>query len=89
MTTIRYMRRPEVLQKIGVSNSTLHSQILKGLFVPPISLGARSVGWLEHEVNAVLIMRAQGKSEGEIKILVRRMVKERKQAQIKEGASNA
>ena len=78
MKSIRYMRRPEVLLKTGLSNSTLHIQISDNLFVPPVRLGTRSVGWLEHEVECLLIARAQRKTNKEIIELVNYLVKDRK-----------
>lgn len=78
MKPIRYMRRPEVLRQTGISNSTLHTQIIRGLFAPPISLGARSVGWIEHEVQEILSARAEGSTELEIKKLVKALVDSRR-----------
>jgi prophage regulatory protein len=79
MQTIRYQRRPEVLQQTGLSNSTLYKRINDGLFVPPINLGgARAVGWLQHEVNYVLVAMAEGKPESEIRKLVQNLIQARK-----------
>ncbi|MDT8399841.1 MAG: AlpA family phage regulatory protein [Pseudomonadales bacterium] len=75
---IRYQRRPEVLARTGICNSSLCNRITEGQFPPPISLGGRAVGWLEHEVSAILAALAGGKSKDEIYQLVRSMVKERK-----------
>lgn len=77
MSIIRYQRKPEVLQLSGISNSTLHIRINQGLFVPPVNLGARAVGFLEHEVHQILVARAQGKSNDEIKKIVKRLIQER------------
>ena len=44
------IRRPEVLQRCGISNSTLHRLINAGNFPAPIQLGPRSVAWVESEV---------------------------------------
>lgn len=86
MSTIRYQRRPEVLRLAGVSNSTLHTQIRNKLFVPPVSLGARSVGWLEHEVNEVLAARAKGMREAEVRELVVDLIQSREHL-VKPGAA--
>ncbi|MGR5176884.1 helix-turn-helix transcriptional regulator [Vibrio mediterranei] len=51
------IRKPEVLSRLGISHATLHRHINNGTFVPPISLGDRAVGFLEHEVDAVIEAR--------------------------------
>jgi len=86
MDTIRFQRRPEVLMLTGVSNSTLCNHINRGLFVPPISLGARAVGWLEHEVNLVLAARAGGMTDPQVKALVKALVDARGRLAVTGGA---
>ena len=56
--SLKIERRPAVLERIGLSRSTLHSRIQKGLWCPPISLGARAVGFLEHETDELIASRA-------------------------------
>lgn len=75
---IRYQRRPEVLARTGICNSSLCDRISKGQFPPPISLGGRAVGWLEHEVSAVLAALAAESSQEEIRQLVKTLVQRRK-----------
>jgi prophage regulatory protein len=50
-------RRIKVLQRIGVSRSTLYLWIASGSFPAPISLGGRAVGWLDSEIDAWLADR--------------------------------
>lgn len=45
---------------------------------PPVNLGGRSVGWPEREVAAINAALIAGKSESEIKELVRKLVSDRK-----------
>lgn len=45
------LRRPEVLQRCGISNSTLHRLITAGDFPHPIQLSPRAVAWIEEEVS--------------------------------------
>ena len=79
MQTIRYQKRPEVLNLYAVSNSTLCKRVSDGLFPPPIPLGgARAVGWLEHETNQVLAAMAAGKTASEVRKLVKDLVHARK-----------
>jgi prophage regulatory protein len=77
---INIVRRPEVLKRLGISNTCLHSRINKGLLPPSIPLGVRSVGWLEHELDQVLAAMVAGKSEEHIKALVGHLIDQRKNA---------
>ncbi len=72
-------RKPEVLKRTGFSRSTLHNRINQGLFVPPISLGDRAVGWPEHETSAILLAMVAGKAHQEILLLVCSLVESRQQ----------
>jgi prophage regulatory protein len=45
------LRLPAVKLRTGLSRSTIYLRIASGIFPTPISLGARSVGWLEPEVD--------------------------------------
>jgi len=59
--SIHVLRKKQVLNKTGFSNSTLYLRISKGEFPPPISLsgggGGRAVGWVESEVDDWLEMQ--------------------------------
>lgn len=59
MTTQNINRLPAVLQRIGVSRSTLYALIKAGEFKAPISLGARAVGWLETDVSDFIEARVK------------------------------
>ena len=52
------IRLAEVLRRTGFSRSTLYLLIAKGEFPHQVSLGARSVGWLEQEVATWIAKRA-------------------------------
>jgi len=45
------IRLPEVLRRIGISRSKLYADIKLGNFPPPISLGARAIGWIDADVD--------------------------------------
>lgn len=47
----RILRLPAVKQSTGLSRSTIYLRVAQGTFPRPVSLGGRSVGWLEHEVD--------------------------------------
>jgi prophage regulatory protein len=45
------LRLPQVKIRVGLSRSSIYSAIAEGRFPPSIRLGARSVGWLESEIQ--------------------------------------
>ena len=47
---MRIMRLKEVIDTTGLSRSTLYKYIGEGRFPSPVSLGGRSVGFLDSEV---------------------------------------
>jgi prophage regulatory protein len=55
--TSRLIRKPEIKERFGIPNSTLYDAIKAKQFPAPVKLSARSVGWLEEEVNAWLEAR--------------------------------
>ena len=73
----RILRLPEVLDRLGISRSTLHSKIQKGLWCPPISLGARAVGFIEHETDQLIKAHINGYSPDQVRDLVSKLVLER------------
>lgn len=56
-TALTILRRNQVEVRTGLPRSSLYDRIKRGDFPAPIPLGARSVGWLEHEVDAWLADR--------------------------------
>jgi prophage regulatory protein len=53
------LRLPEVKVRVGLSRSTIYAAVSQGSFPRPIRLGARSVGWLEVEIEAWLSERVE------------------------------
>ena len=47
----RILRLPNVLDRTGLSRSTVYLRVTEGRFPRPVSLGARAVGWIETEVE--------------------------------------
>ncbi|MFW3615527.1 helix-turn-helix transcriptional regulator [Billgrantia antri] len=45
------LRRPEVLRRCGISNSTLHRLIKADDFPTPVQLSPRAVAWVESEIS--------------------------------------
>ena len=71
------VKQPSLLKQFAFSKSTLFSQINQGLMPKSISLGIRSRGYIQHELDAVLLARVQGKSDDQIKELVLSLVANR------------
>lgn len=67
---ITILRLPAVLHDRGRSRSAHYLDIQKGLFTKPVSIGYRSVGWPESEVNAINTARIAGLGDEEIRKLV-------------------
>jgi len=45
------MRLKEIIEKTGLSRSTIYNLISQGRFPKQIELGARSVGWVDAEID--------------------------------------
>ena len=45
------LRLPDIISRTGLSRSSIYLYLSEGGFPKPISLGARSVGWLESEID--------------------------------------
>ena len=68
------LRIPAVKAETGHrSNASIYNAIRAGLFTKPVQIGERSVGWPDYEVAAVNSARIAGKSEGELRELVKRL----------------
>jgi prophage regulatory protein len=47
----RYLRLPQVLERIPVSKSTWWAGVKKGIFPKPIKLSVRVTAWLEADID--------------------------------------
>lgn len=47
----RLLRWPELKERIPISRSRIYVMMKKGTFPRTVSLGARSVAWLESEID--------------------------------------
>jgi prophage regulatory protein len=52
--TIAILRLPAVKTRCGLSRSTIYAAIARGEFPKQVALGARSVGWIEADIEAWL-----------------------------------
>ncbi len=63
---IRFLRLPEVMERTGLSRSTIYVRLAEGRFPRPVALGGRAVGWIEAEVDEWVRERiAESRFEGE------------------------
>ena len=76
----RILRKPDVIALTNFSKSTLYNRIKDGLMPTTLSLGARSVGFIASEINAVIDAMCQEKTPEQIKILVQELIQQRNQA---------
>jgi prophage regulatory protein len=53
------LRLPAVKLRTGKSRSSIYDAVARGEFPKPISIGVRSVGWLEAEINAWISARIE------------------------------
>lgn len=59
----RLLRLPEVTQITRLSRSSIYSYINAGIFPKSVSLGARSVAWVESEVLEWIDSRIQERDQ--------------------------
>jgi prophage regulatory protein len=72
-------RLPVVEAETGHCGSTIYDRIKKGLWPRSVPLGPRAVGWPAGEVIAMNAARISGKSDDEIRELVRKIETDRKE----------
>ena len=77
MRSISIRRKPDVLEQLGISATTLHARIHAHKFPPPINLGGRAVGWLSSEVEAVIAAMAAGEQDYTLEEIVDLLVEKR------------
>jgi prophage regulatory protein len=78
--TRKVIRKPEIKALTGLSNTSYFEQINKGLTVPFFSIGARAVAVYEDEITTVTSARAAGKSDDELREIVKALIKLREQS---------
>ena len=62
--TLVILRLNDVKSRTGLSRSTIYARMAEGDFPSTISLGGRSVGWLETEINDWISARVQSSRRG-------------------------
>ena len=59
----KILRLPVVLDRTGLSRSTVYLRVTEGRFPRPVSLGARDVGWIETEVEEWIALQIEASRE--------------------------
>jgi prophage regulatory protein len=57
------LRLRSVIARTGLSKSSIYAMVKQGKFIPPVSLGARAVGWIESDVDQWIVTH-EVKTEG-------------------------
>jgi prophage regulatory protein len=78
MTIDPILRLPDVLGARGCKHSKHYADVDRGLYTEPVRIGPRAVGWPHSEVAALNHARIAGKSEDEIRELVKQLHAKRK-----------
>ena len=59
----KILRLPIVLDRTGLSRSTVYQRVTEGKFPRPVSLGASAVGWIETEVEEWIACQIEASRE--------------------------
>lgn len=61
---MRIIRLKDVMSSTGLARSTIYKYIVEGTFPKSVSLGDRSVGWVEGEVHEWILSRIEARDLG-------------------------
>lgn len=82
------LRLPSVKAEMGHrSDASIYNAIRAGLFPVGIKIGQRARGWPDYEVKAINTARVAGKSDDDIRELVKFLHSKRIKLEIFEGGS--
>ena len=69
---VMILRLPAVKRAIGHrADASVYNAVRAGLFTRGVAIGARARGWPDYEVNAIVSARIAGRSDNEIRDLVK------------------
>ena len=66
---MRIIRLKEVIGSTGLARSTIYKYVGEGSFPKPVSLGERSVGWIELEVQDWILARISERDLAEAPVM--------------------
>ncbi|MGD0098373.1 MAG: AlpA family transcriptional regulator [Terracidiphilus sp.] len=59
----KILRLPVILDRTGLSRSTVYQRVAEGKFPRTVSLGTRAVGWIETEVEEWIARQIEASRE--------------------------
>lgn len=69
---MQILRMPAVKGRAGHrSDASIYNAIRDGLFTTGVAIGQRAKGWPDYEVDAIITARIAGKSDAQIRDLVK------------------
>ncbi len=74
---MRILRQRAISEITGRKPASIYRAIAAGLFPPSVDIGPRQKGWPAHEIEAINMAMVAGKSDEELRELVKRMVSDR------------
>ena len=82
------LRLPEVKRRRGFrADASVYNEVRDGLFTTGVAIGQRSKGWPDYEIDAINSARVAGKSDAEIRNLVKVLHAKRTELTILEGVA--
>ena len=82
------LRLPEVKRRRGFrADASVYNEVRDGLFTTGIAIGQRSKGWPDYEIDAINSARVAGKSDAEIRNLVKVLHAKRTELAILDGVT--
>jgi prophage regulatory protein len=77
------LRLPEVKRVLGHrADASVYNAIRAGLFPTGVAIGQRAKGWPDYEIQAIAAARVAGKSETEIRELVKALHAQRSEVAV-------
>jgi prophage regulatory protein len=76
----KLLRIAATAARVGNCRSIVYVRVKDGLFPKPVRIGPNSVAWPDYEIDALIRARVAGKSDEDIRALVREL--EAKRAEV-------
>lgn len=73
----RFLRMPQVVERMACSRPVVYRRVAAGLFPPPIRRGRRCSVWVESEIDTLLAAEAAGATDEALRGIVSRLLAER------------
>jgi prophage regulatory protein len=75
---INLLRIDRVKERIGhCANSTVYLHVNDNLITKPVKIGPRASAWPEHEIDKIVAARISGKTDDEVRKLVKELTANR------------